>query len=124
MLIAIRSCPLIGLHGDPERLADLAAPIEPWHTQSIIYTSGTTGRSKGVLSSYMYSYSAISPDTWTCMRPGDRRLLHMPIFHIGGAFVASMCLSTGSFIAVVSSFKTGSFWQPVRDMNANTAMGE
>jgi len=111
--------PLEELYGDPERLIEADDYIEPWHTQSIIYTSGTTGRSKGVLSSYMHSYSAMSPETWTCTRAGDRHLLHMPIFHIGGAFVASTCLCTGSSIAVVPSFKTASFWQSVRDMNVN-----
>ncbi len=105
------------LFGDVnDALLSLGAPIEPWHTQSIIYTSGTTGRSKGVLSSYMHSYSAMSPDTWTCTRPGDRHLLHMPIFHIGGAFVATTCLCSGSSVAVVRSFKTDTFWQSVRDM--------
>ncbi len=109
------------LNGDPADLPELTDPIEPWHTQSIIYTSGTTGRSKGVLSSYMHSYSAMSPETWTCTRAGDRHLLHMPIFHIGGAFVASTCLCTGSSIAVVPSFKTGTFWQTVRHMKVNVA---
>lgn len=107
------------LDGDPATVPELSDPIEPWHTQSIIYTSGTTGRSKGVLSSYMHSYSAMSPETWTCTQPGDRHLLHMPIFHIGGAFVASTCLCSGSSIAVVPSFKTGTFWQTVRQMKVN-----
>jgi crotonobetaine/carnitine-CoA ligase len=107
------------LEGDPDVLPELSDPIEPWHTQSIIYTSGTTGRSKGVLSSYMHSYSAMSPETWTCTRAGDRHLLHMPIFHIGGAFVASTCLCTGSSVAVVPSFKTGTFWQTIRNMRVN-----
>jgi crotonobetaine/carnitine-CoA ligase len=105
------------LYGDADdETLSLAGPIEPWHTQSIIYTSGTTGRSKGVLSSYMHSYSAMSPETWTCTRAGDRHLLHMPIFHIGGAFVATTCLCSGSSIAVVRAFKTDTFWQSVREM--------
>ncbi|MDO8977629.1 MAG: AMP-binding protein [Afipia sp.] len=111
--------PVSHLNGNPDTLPEPGDPIEPWHTQSIIYTSGTTGRSKGVLSSYMHSYSAMSPETWTCTRAGDRHLLHMPIFHIGGAFVASTCLCTGSSIAVVPAFKTGTFWQTVRDMKVN-----
>lgn len=111
--------PVSHLDGNPDTLPEPGDPIEPWHTQSIIYTSGTTGRSKGVLSSYMHSYSAMSPETWTCTRAGDRHLLHMPIFHIGGAFVASTCLCTGSSIAVVPAFKTGTFWQTVRDMKVN-----
>jgi crotonobetaine/carnitine-CoA ligase len=107
------------LEGDPDVLPELNDPIEPWHTQSIIYTSGTTGRSKGVLSSYMHSYSAMSPETWTCTRAGDRHLLHMPIFHIGGAFVANICLCTGGSIAVIPAFKTGTFWKTVRDMKVD-----
>ena len=95
--------------------------IEPWHAQSIIYTSGTTGRSKGVLSSYMHSYSAMCPETWNCTRAGDRHLLHMPVFHIGGAFVACVCLCTGSSVAVVAGFKTDTFWKSVREMRVTVA---
>jgi crotonobetaine/carnitine-CoA ligase len=111
--------PVDELNGDPAVLPEIGDPIEPWHTQSIIYTSGTTGRSKGVLSSYMHSYSAMSPDTWTCTRAGDRHLLHMPIFHIGGAFIATTCLCSGSSIAVVTAFKTDTFWQSVRQMKVS-----
>ena len=99
--------------GEP---APLDAPIEPWDTQSIIFTSGTTGRSKGVLSSYLHCYTAMNPDTWTCTRADDRHLLHMPIFHIGGAFIASMALCVGASIAVVERFRTDDFWPAVRRM--------
>ncbi len=99
-----------------DEVSEPPSAIEPWHTQSIIYTSGTTGRSKGVLSSYMHSYSAMSPETWNCTRVGDRHLLHMPVFHIGGAFIASVCLCIGSSVAVVSGFKTDTFWKSVREM--------
>ncbi|WP_281683658.1 AMP-binding protein [Thalassobaculum salexigens] len=92
----------------------LDAPIAPWDTQSIIFTSGTTGRSKGVLSSYLHCYTAMNPDTWTCTRADDRHLLHMPIFHIGGAFIASMALCVGASIAVVERFRTDDFWPVVR----------
>lgn len=104
-----------------DEVPELPRAIEPWHTQSIIYTSGTTGRSKGVLSSYMHSYSAMSPETWNCTRAGDRHLLHMPIFHIGGAFVASVCLCIGSSVAVVAGFKTDTFWKSVREMRVTVA---
>lgn len=97
-------------------LPELERPIEPWDTQSIIYTSGTTGRSKGVLSSYMHSWSAMSPETWTCTRYGDRHLIHMPVFHIGGAFIACVALCSGSSVAVVERFRTERFWPTVRDM--------
>lgn len=96
-------------------------PIQPWDTQSIIFTSGTTGRSKGVLSSYAHSFTAMNPATWTCTRPDDRHLLHMPIFHIGGAFIASMALCVGASIAVVERFRTETFWPEVRRMQVTSA---
>ena len=113
----LRIQPLSELRGDPDGLLEDDQLVEPWHTQSIIYTSGTTGRSKGVLSSYMHSYSAVGPEAWHCVTTRDRHLLHMPIFHIGGAFVATTYLAVGASIAVVPSFKTSTFWQTVRDMN-------
>src|SRR6201991_2485042 len=95
-------------------------PIKPFDTQSIIYTSGTTGRSKGVLSSYMHAYSCVGPDAWNCLTADDRQLLHMPIFHIGGAFIATVALCVGSFIAVVSHFRTGAFWDQLRELKVTS----
>ena len=108
---------LFGAAGPPALPAE---PIRPWDLQSIIYTSGTTGRSKGVLSSYMHCYSAMNPETWTCTRADDRHLLHMPIFHIGGAFIACMAACVGSSVAVVESFRTERFWEQVRRLEVTT----
>jgi crotonobetaine/carnitine-CoA ligase len=96
-------------------------PIRPFDTQSIIYTSGTTGRSKGVLSSYMHAFSCVGPDAWNCLTVNDRQLLHMPIFHIGGAFIATVALCVGSSIAVVSHFRTEVFWDQVRELQVTSA---
>ena len=96
-------------------------PIQPWDTQSIIYTSGTTGRSKGVLSSYMHAFSCVGPDAWNCLKPDDRQMVHMPIFHIGGAFIATVSLCFGSSIGVVSHFRTEAFWDQVRELEITSA---
>src|SRR5689334_22793756 len=96
-------------------------PIQPFDTQSIIYTSGTTGRSKGVLSSYMHAFSCVGPDAWNCLTPNDRQMVHMPIFHIGGAFIATVSLCVGSSIGVVSHFRTEAFWDQVRDLEITSA---
>ena len=96
-------------------------PIQPSDTQSIIYTSGTTGRSKGVLSSYMHAFSCVGPDAWNCLTPNDRQLVHMPIFHIGGAFIATVSLCAGSSIGVVSHFRTEAFWDQVRELQITSA---
>jgi crotonobetaine/carnitine-CoA ligase len=98
-----------------------AKPIRPFDTQSIIYTSGTTGRSKGVLSSYMHAYSCVGPDAWNCLTPHDRQLLHMPLFHIGGAFIATVSLCVGGSIGVVSHFRTEAFWDQVRELGVTSA---
>ena len=98
-----------------------ARAIQPWDTQSIIYTSGTTGRSKGVLSSYMHAFSCVGPDAWNCLTIDDRQLLHMPIFHIGGAFIATVALCRGSSIGVVGHFRTESFWDQIRELNVTSA---
>ena len=114
-----RTVMLHSLVQETHGICELETPIEPWHTQSIIYTSGTTGRSKGVVSSYIHSLTAVGPETWTCTRAGDRHLLHMPIFHIGGAFLASACLCVGSSVAVVAGFKTQTFWKTVTDLRVD-----
>ena len=98
-----------------------AKPIEPFDTQSIIYTSGTTGRSKGVLSSYMHAFSCVGPDAWNCLTPNDRQMVHMPIFHIGGAFIATVSLCVGSSIGVVSHFRTEAFWDQARELEITSA---
>ena len=38
----------------------------------------------------MHAFSCVGPDAWNCLRPDDRQMLHMPIFHIGGAFIATV----------------------------------
>jgi carnitine-CoA ligase len=96
-------------------------PIQPFDTQSIIYTSGTTGRSKGVLSSYMHAFSCVGPDAWNCLTPNDRQMVHLPIFHIGGAFIATVSLCVGSSIGVVSHFRTEAFWDQVRELEITSA---
>jgi crotonobetaine/carnitine-CoA ligase len=117
----------ITIHGVSVLTKDSPAPpeparaIQPYDTQSIIYTSGTTGRSKGVLSSYMHSFSCVGPDAWSCLTADDRQLLHMPIFHIGGAFIATVALCVGSSIAVVSHFRTEGFWDQVRELEVTSA---
>lgn len=94
--------------------------IMPWSTQSIIYTSGTTGASKGVLSSYMHSYTSVGPTSWHCVKDDDRQLVHLPLFHIGGAFVSSAALCRGSSIALGKGFRTERFWDIVRDLQATS----
>ena len=94
--------------------------LAPWDTQFIIYTSGTTGASKGVLASYRHSYTAVGPVGWPCVLQQDRQLLHLPIFHIGGAFIASAALCRGSSIGVTANFSTERFWDSIRRLQVTS----
>ncbi len=102
----------------PDTLPDPG--IQPWSTQSIIYTSGTTGPSKGVLSSYVHSFASVGPISWSCVRFEDRQLVHLPLFHIGGAFVSSAALCRGSSIALGKGFVTDRFWEIVRSLEVTS----
>jgi len=103
---------LAGEPRDPER------SIRPWDTQSIIYTSGTTGPSKGVLSSYLHAFASMDGRAWPCLRDDDRFLVNLPMFHIGGSFIAYSMLCRGGSIALVEGFHTETFWNTVRATGA------
>ena len=98
------------LAGKEAELPELRRPIEPWDTQSIIYTSGTTGPSKGVLSSYLHMYTNPGPESWPFVRPDDRFLVNMPMFHIGGMGLSFAMLARGGSIAMMENFSTEVFW--------------
>ncbi len=102
------------LAGDPADLQPLERPIEPWDNQAIIYTSGTTGPSKGVLSSYLHLYTNAGPDSWHFVHGGDRFLVNMPIFHIGGMGLPFVMLARGGSIALMENYSTERFWDFVR----------
>ncbi len=93
----------------------LEQPIEPWDTQGVWYTSGTTGPSKGALSSYMHSYSMFGPPTWPFLTSEDRYMINLPLYHMGGTGLFNSMLLRGGSIAFVERFRTGPFWQQVRD---------
>lgn len=94
--------------------------IAPWDTQSVIYTSGTTGPSKGVLSSYAHSYSAATG--FRNIGPGDRNLMQLPMFHVGGTYAVLWALIHGGSSVVVEAFSVSRFWETVRN-NGITTVG-
>jgi len=101
-----------GAPAEPER------PIRPWDVQSIVYTSGTTGPSKGVLSSYFHAWNGMNSVAWPCVRDDDRFLINMPLFHIGGSFIAYAMLCRGGSLAMTEGFRTEGFWPTVRETGA------
>ena len=87
------------LAGAPDAATSLRP--EPEDGVYLIYTSGTTGRPKGVLLSHRAILASAIGISWeTGMRPSDRMLIVMPLFHIGGKInqLANMVVGATVFL--------------------------
>jgi crotonobetaine/carnitine-CoA ligase len=96
-------------------------PIAPWDTQTIIYTSGTTGPSKGVLSSYVQLFTSAYA-SFHFLGAGDRLMVNLPLFHVGGTGPVYGMLLMGGSIAIVDAFDTASFWRVIRESGATSSI--
>ena len=102
-LIADRSLP-----GDlPPRLDPApAAPLpgarmEPDQPVTVVFTSGSSGLPKGVLhGAGNHWFSALGALGALPMAPGDRWLLSLPLFHVGGLGVLWRCFMAGAAVAL------------------------
>ena len=92
--------------------------IAPWDTQMVLYTSGTTGPSKGVLSTYIHSYTAATG--FRNVGPGDRNLLQLPMFHVGGPYAVLWALIYGGSSVCIETFSVSRFWETVRRYEITT----
>ncbi len=92
--------------------------IAPWDTHMVIFTSGTTGPSKGVLSSYIHSYTAARG--FRNIGPGDRTLMQLPMFHVGGPYALLWALIYAGSTVVVEAFSVSRFWETVRRYEITT----
>ncbi len=97
-----------------EPLLQAPGVVEPWDTQYIIFTSGTTGPSKAVLSSYIQGY-AMGPEAAHYLDDSDRILINLPMFHVGGTIFFIITLGNGGSCYLDTHFKTGEFWETIRD---------
>jgi acyl-CoA synthetase (AMP-forming)/AMP-acid ligase II len=72
----LRSSPPVGRPED----------VEPDDVCLVMYSSGTTGRPKGVMLTHtnMVRHTVAAHDGWS-FEPGDKNLVAMPLFHVGGS---------------------------------------
>lgn len=68
---------------------------------TIVYTSGSTGTPKAVLHSWgNHRYSAKGSNANLPLRSGDRWMLSLPLYHVGGIAILVRCALAGASIAI------------------------
>ncbi len=64
---------------------------------NIILTSGSSGTPRSAVFGYQQHYfSALGANTLVPLKPGDRNLISLPIFHISGIAIIFRCLMAGA----------------------------
>ncbi len=73
-----------------------AADVSPEDTCLVMYSSGTTGRPKGVMLSHrnMIAHTRSAHDGWS-FEPGDKAMVAMPLFHVGGSSYVMFPINDG-----------------------------
>ncbi|SME93589.1 AMP-binding protein [Pseudobacteriovorax antillogorgiicola] len=97
--------PLLG--PNRPRLAIVAKALAPHHPWLIIFTSGSSGQPKGVVHSLAsLQESAQSFISFYQAKEGDRFLLSLGLFHIGGFIIAMRALESRGVLVIGGGAKT------------------
>jgi o-succinylbenzoate---CoA ligase len=68
---------------------------------TIVFTSGSTGVPKAALHTFGNHYhSALGSNANIALRPGDRWLHSLPLYHVGGLSILFRCLLAGATVAL------------------------
>jgi O-succinylbenzoic acid--CoA ligase len=124
-LLVTRDSALLDGESDPEAYTpdriveregggDPTPGVRPIHRRaSLIFTSGSTGTPSAVLHSWAnHLYSAKGSNANLPLRPGDRWLLSLPLYHVGGLAILVRCALAGAAVAI-----------PDRDASLSAALG-
>ncbi|UCD62693.1 MAG: AMP-binding protein [Candidatus Zixiibacteriota bacterium] len=80
---------------------DAPAPLDFDRPATIVLTSGTSARPKGVLLTYGNHYfNARGSNDNIPLSPGDRWLLSLPLYHVGGLGILFRCLLSGAAVVI------------------------
>jgi o-succinylbenzoate---CoA ligase len=87
------------LRGGEQRAEPADIPQE--RPATIIFTSGSTGVPKAAIHTFgNHYYSALGSNANIALRPGDRWLHSLPLYHVGGLSILFRCLLAGATIAL------------------------
>jgi long-chain acyl-CoA synthetase len=86
-----------------------------------LYTSGTTGRPKGaeLTTSNLFSVFGFAPALFGGMREGERTLVVMPLYHIGGSGYALMALIAGNTLVMMREFNPAKALDIIQEQKVN-----
>jgi len=97
----------------PDRLPDAVSTggegpsLDPDRPATILHTSGTSGTPKAALHTWVnHLYSAKGANANMPLREGDRWLLSLPLYHVGGLAPLVRCAIAGAAVVLPSSEQT------------------
>lgn len=68
---------------------------------TVVFTSGSSGEPKAALHTYgNHHYNALGSNENIALAPGDRWLLALPLYHVGGLGIVFRCLLAGATIVL------------------------
>lgn len=82
-----------------DRAESVYLPLE--RPATVVFTSGSTGGPKAALHTFgNHYYSALGSNANIALSPGDRWLLSLPLYHVGGLSIIFRCLLAGATIVL------------------------